>query len=429
MGKWLWIGVWVIIVGGTIGGVVHAQDPLWTCDGGQHDALLTAQAAYDAGDYATALNLASIALNVCEPASLHWQRAYDLQRRASHPPSPPPTVAPFDSVRYEQAQAAFAQADFAEAVTLFEQLLPTATDPAIERAIEQALADTYLALGDADAALPHYEAALVLAQTLNDPASAARILHSFATIYERQGRYREAASAFAAEASAWQAAANDRTALTARLDAARLYRGVGMYEAAAAQLEAALPTLEPLGQQNRVMDMRLDLAINYWYVERYAEAIAALQPALAYAEQQQRPEYQTLLLTTLAGIYLNQGAIEEALGVMQEAISIAEANPSANINTVSIYYQLGWVYRHLEDYPAAIDALNTALDLTRRANAADGQMILLRDIGLMYAFQGQYAEAITYYEPALDIARTLGDSAAEDDLAALIEEATRLGEQ
>lgn len=422
MGKWLWIGV-LILVGVAGGGVVRAQDPLWTCEGGQHDILYAAQAAYDTGDYATARDLASLALTLCEADSPQWQAAYDLQRRASRPNTAPPTPLPFDEATYTQARTLLAAQDYAAAIALLEQVLPTADDPTTERSIQLALGDAYLALGDDATALTYYEAALLLSQTLDDPASAARILHSFATIYDRQDRTSEAASAYAAEATAWEAVGDSTAARDAHLAAGHRYKEDGYYALAVAELEAALPDLP---QVSRQFDARIDLAVAYWYLEDYEAAIDALQPALALATTDQNYAYQILILNVLSGIYLNQGNLEAALTTAQESLALAESHPETNMSTVSIYYQLGWVYRHLEDYPAAIAALSTALDLTRRTNAPDGEMILLRDIGLMYGFQGDYDAAVSYFEQAQALAQLLGDSASEATLTTLIREVNDL---
>lgn len=72
-------------------------EPEWTCDGGEQDVLNAAQVAYDAGDYAQAVELAEVAVTVCTNDIRRLQTALGLQADAQ--------------MALEQAQQAAAEAE------------------------------------------------------------------------------------------------------------------------------------------------------------------------------------------------------------------------------------------------------------------------------------------------------------------------------
>lgn len=76
------IGLVIVIMAGLqIPHIAHAQTD-WTCDEGENDVLNVAQAAFDAGDYAQAAELAGVAVTVCTNNIRRLQTALGLQEMA-----------------------------------------------------------------------------------------------------------------------------------------------------------------------------------------------------------------------------------------------------------------------------------------------------------------------------------------------------------
>lgn len=76
------IGLVIVIMAGLqIPHIAHSQTD-WTCDEGENDVLNAAQAAFDAGDYAQAAELAGEAVTVCTNNIWRLQTALGLQEMA-----------------------------------------------------------------------------------------------------------------------------------------------------------------------------------------------------------------------------------------------------------------------------------------------------------------------------------------------------------
>ena len=61
------------------------------------------------------------------------------------------------------------------------------------------------------------------------------------------------------------------------------------------------------------------------------------------------------------------------------------------------------------DPERAIQYGNEAKNLAEMINYPSGQALALKNLGLGYYMQGIYAEALRYWEPALELYETLGD--------------------
>lgn len=80
--KWMLVGIAGVMLSGLyLPPMTHAQTD-WTCDDGEQDVLNAAQAAFDAGDFARAAELAGIGVTVCTNDIRRLQEALGLQELA-----------------------------------------------------------------------------------------------------------------------------------------------------------------------------------------------------------------------------------------------------------------------------------------------------------------------------------------------------------
>ncbi len=80
--KWMFVGIaGVLVIGLYLPPMTHAQTD-WTCDDGENDVLNAAQAAYEAGDFTQAAELAGVAVTVCTNDIRRLQEALGLQGMA-----------------------------------------------------------------------------------------------------------------------------------------------------------------------------------------------------------------------------------------------------------------------------------------------------------------------------------------------------------
>ncbi len=74
---------------------------------------------------------------------------------------------------------------------------------------------------------------------------------------------------------------------------------------------------------------------------------------------------------------------------------------------------LAQVYAYLGNYDQAISLYKKAWEIYREIKAPIGEGVVLNNIGNVHVSSGQYSQAIATYQQALDIHRTIGDRAGE----------------
>lgn len=109
-----------------------------------------------------------------------------------------------------------------------------------------------------------------------------------------------------------------------------------------------------------------------------------------------------------AGIaQFRQGNMDAALSNLQEAL---QAAPESSRQQAEIYNDLGVVYRELEDYDAAFNALDEAMAIFKELNDAKGQAQTLGNLGALLEAEEDYETAVNSYKQSAKMLEELGES-------------------
>jgi class 3 adenylate cyclase/tetratricopeptide (TPR) repeat protein len=135
-----------------------------------------------------------------------------------------------------------------------------------------------------------------------------------------------------------------------------------------------------------------------------AESLAA---EMAYHFYQAEDIPQALKYYQIAGDFaLSQYAVPEALSHYTLALELSER---ANSSHSELYRARGSLYETLGDFDSALADLLKALSLARRSTNRQSELQTLLDLGMLWASR-DYAQTGEYFQKALELARSLGDS-------------------
>jgi tetratricopeptide (TPR) repeat protein len=187
------------------------------------------------------------------------------------------------------------------------------------------LGNAFLGLTRYEEALPCLQEAAQLFAQLEDRVSEAEMRTGVAQILERRSP-REAAEAWTAVLALQRERGDSRSELEAREGLARALRGAGSADDAVAAFESALALASTIGARAREASIRNVLGILEWERGRYAEALRHYESALALIRPGGKPAQEAVILNSLGVSLAKLGRPDEARTVLEESLALSRAN-------------------------------------------------------------------------------------------------------
>ncbi|MBS4163427.1 Uncharacterized protein PRO82_000729 [Candidatus Protochlamydia amoebophila] len=258
----------------------------------------------------------------------------------------------------------------------------------------------YAAQEQSELALPFFQKAQIIAQTLQDSEDKSLILNGLAYAYLFINKNNEAISCF-------QTALN---LIDKKSEQAWIYSGIGHAHAKDQRYqlakEAYQKALELLAPDDFVLAIKIheSLAILFNHFGQYGKAISQLEKVL---ELMQHPPIQVnelnaidsklRALTILGNIYSSIGDYARELDYKRQAVKVIEKSILFSTSLGTAYNNLGNAYDHVKNYSESIKYYSKALKITE-----DGpnQAKFLVNVGHAYNSYGKFAEAIICYKKA-----------------------------
>ncbi|KIC74347.1 CHAT domain-containing protein [Candidatus Protochlamydia amoebophila] len=259
---------------------------------------------------------------------------------------------------------------------------------------------TYAAQKQSELALPFFQKAQAIAQTLQDSEDKSQILNGLAYAYLFINKNDEAISCF-------ETALN---LIDKKSEQAWIYSGIGHAHAEEQRYqlakEAYQKALELLAPDDFVLAIKIheSLAILFNHFGQYGKAISQLEKVL---ELIQHPPIQVneldaidsklRALTILGNIYSSIGDYARELDYKRQAVKVIEKSILFSTSLGTAYNNLGNAYDKVKNYSESIKYYIKALKITE-----DGpnQAKFLVNVGHAYNSYGKFAEAIICYKKA-----------------------------
>jgi tetratricopeptide (TPR) repeat protein len=257
---------------------------------------------------------------------------------------------------------------WSESVDLFEKSL----QPAMAARVVCEIGAAKRQLNGINAALPEYERAMLILNTVRDTATRGLVLSNVANLYTDLGEI-ESAAAFFQEAIQLARQAQDRRSEAVRLgNYAWFHIATGRTAEAIRLLEESIALARPLADKVLIAVQTNNLGQSYHAQKDYASARGLFTQAIHLIEALKDRHWVAVFQSNLAKTALAQGNTQEALELLTQALPISrEANDLENI--VRIQVRLGETYLALGQLDSAEGVAKEAEVSARKQGYRKGQ--------------------------------------------------------
>ena len=293
----------------------------------------------------------------------------------------------------------------------------TASGAPIDEKIRQA--DALQEKGALPEARRVYESLLITLRAGETSPQLGYVLNALSQVASAEGNYDEAIS-FAQQAVEVYHGLGDKKKEAYALN----YRGIaevqrGFYPAAQATLTLALALSK--GEADLESEVRIlnNLGTADYYPGKYLEALRDYEGALAIVDQNSGQTWSNYWRQITE---INEATVYQRLGRYQRALEIYQRveQSSKSLTTgdrAHLLTNLGALYRRLGDPWKALDSYRVALDLYSKQQDADGEISVLKNIGIVYALdQGDLSRAQQFFQRSL--ARAVGTRNQREEMQA-----------
>jgi tetratricopeptide (TPR) repeat protein/predicted Ser/Thr protein kinase len=314
--------------------------------------------------------------------------------------------------------------------------------PLVEAAIRSTLGETYVGLGDYEAAALHCEKALKLrrAELGEDDSKTLSSMSDLGVVYERQERWDEAERLHlgALEGRRRLLGADHADTLMSMSNLGTLYFRRGRYDEAEPLLVEALEqTRRALGDKHpSTLNPMNNLANVYAEQGRYDEAEPLMLNTLELKRQVLGEEHPKTLVSVnnLATLYFRQRRYEDAEPLYAKTLEVRRRvlgaeHPRTLMSVIGLGGCYGMQGRYAEAEALLVETLASQRSRLGDEHSQTAHAMAL--LGRLYAKQGRYDEAEPLYIKALEVRRaTLGEKHpytlwSIDHLAALYKDQDR----
>ncbi|MFC1867645.1 CHAT domain-containing protein [Thermodesulfobacteriota bacterium] len=277
-----------------------------------------------------------------------------------------------------------------------------------------ALADLGVVLENAtefDRALVRFKSAASLSKSLNKKGLLARQHMSIGRIYDlRMNMYALARQSYGEAYSIYRDLGDKGGMARSLLDMGRCFRLLGNFNEADAHYKHALDLVESGDKGLRLKSkIRIEQANNAWYQARYQEAFNVQREVSMAAREHRWHLEQVIALNTSGLTWWTLGDHQRALRELEDALALAETLRIRKDEVATTLNNMGLVYREMQRYHEALDALDKALAIDRAINSRWAITYDLRNKALTYLRMDEPAKAVPLFMEALDIAKGIGN--------------------
>ncbi|MBO0931140.1 ATP-binding protein [Fibrella aquatilis] len=144
-----------------------------------------------------------------------------------------------------------------------------------------------------------------------------------------------------------------------------------------------------------------------------AEAIRQYEQTAGYVRALGRRDNEAVIYNNMAAIYQRQNLLDQAIAYNQKALAIRRALPNNDREIASSLFNIGAVYGIREDYRHETDYTLQALRLLKPERDVDMLMTVYNNLGYVYRSTNRYDSSFYYLNKALVLSQKMGMPAEE----------------
>ncbi|NVO20191.1 MAG: tetratricopeptide repeat protein [Bacteroidetes bacterium] len=294
-----------------------------------------------------------------------------------------------------------------------------------KKGITKTLIKAYLGLGlnyyqglAYDKALQNYDAALLLAKSLDDPYEIAECIFNFAEVFLEQSHYKEAMEKYQ-ESMEYYVKANDKSG------SFWCYTGMGIVQKQIGNLKdaiicynKALDVAIKSGQKDETAICYNNLGNVYRKRGDFSKAMESYQKAITQFRDLKDDVAASDCMNNIGNLYLDNGDPFRALDYYNQSLKIVKAK-NDEYRLIIRYKNLADAYADLKDYENAEQFLKDALKLAEKSGDKSFLASCYMQTGKLYSIKNDRDIAIAYYNKSYKLFEQIGAKAEQAD--ALVE--------
>lgn len=249
----------------------------------------------------------------------------------------------------------------------------------------------YLALGDTEAALEHFRAAVRLSQETGYTRDEGYSLMSVGAALEQAGDASGAADTYRRAIELLQRAYEESEIskeLHGKADALTLlgtvlHRSLDRLEEARNAYEEAAAIYRKLGEGRRLRKLLMNLAGLRWGTGDAKRSARDYEEALDLAREQDESAHEAAALASLSVVYRDLERLRDSVRCGKEAVELLQDLDDSQAEAYMLS-SLAETYSRLEHYPSALSNLKRSLRLRREVGDLEGEVGVLYDLAEIY---------------------------------------------
>ncbi|XP_071722038.1 protein KINESIN LIGHT CHAIN-RELATED 1-like [Rutidosis leptorrhynchoides] len=193
-----------------------------------------------------------------------------------------------------------------------------------------------------------------------------------------------------------------------------VYEAKGDYESALEHLVLASMAMIANRQENEVASIDISIGNIYMSLSRFDEAVFAYQKALTVfkSTKGENHPFAAAVFIRLAELYCKTGKLRESKSYCENALRIIYATPAMTSEEVSrSLTEISVIYEALNETEEALRLLRNAVKLLEDNPGHRGAIAGIEArMGVMFYVAGQFGEARSFFESAVEKLRGTGES-------------------
>lgn len=197
-----------------------------------------------------------------------------------------------------------------------------------------------------------------------------------------------------------------------------IYDEYGQYDKSINYHQKALQQQEAVGNQAGIATAANNLGAVYYKIDEYNKALEYFSRALEIRRTINDERGMAESLSNIGGVYRGQSAYDQALPYIQQAIEIRQ-RINDPIGIIPSLQQLAGIYKGKKQYDLAEKTYVEALDISNKLGIPKRQAEIYKSLSALNEEQGNYQQALEYYELYVVKRDSLQDQEAAAHLAEL----------
>jgi CHAT domain-containing protein/tetratricopeptide (TPR) repeat protein len=311
----------------------------------------------------------------------------------------------------KQGQSLYTQGDYAQALTIYQLALQLAEQLGDKAGMADALRGIgaiNFSQGEYAQALDYHQRSLKLAEDLGNKELMARVLRNIGNVRYAQGDYKQSLDYYQRSLKLTEELGDEAGSANTMGNIGSIHIAQGDYKQALDYFQRSLRLAERLGDKMVITRVLNNLGIVHTEQGNYMQALDYYQRSLKLTEELGYRVGTDTALNNIGRLYKLQGSYAQALDYTQRSLKLAEALGD-KLGIARALNSFGVIYAEQGDYTLALDYYQKSFRLMEELGDKNGILLALNNIGYTYRWKGSYAQALDYHQRSLKLAEEVGD--------------------